>query len=1027
MAWGYAKTAMGVAASDLTFSAEFLQLEEMTQVGDPNPVNFSVNNQWGAHFLDMTIRQVMPPVPPFTYEIIARSFVFVPTIFDEVVVGSWTSGVWSGPSSYALSPTTESGPFDVYKKREEEPRASTNLCSTAQLAMPHVWGSDDYDFIKRTGIGATTYGLTSQVLAPSQNFLPGSTVTIAINLLAGSHVLDPVNGDVGRIYDLNVGAGSNINFDGYRDPVVGSHSGVHVEGRGTSVYLVVDNYQVAGRIDHRFSLTVYADTRVTYNLALRDWDTAHAGGQFQVPADSGIGTKTVSAPYSETVTYSRKSWDPSLHNLPDLEVSIDPTWAADNEEDVDPDDLPCLIEERPLDMTASTFAGLKVRRKPSVSWQYPSDATDWPSLWASSDMGMSVTNAGGAPRITTIQVAATASDAEVSREFDYTTLQTRLASAPFGWPRSYQFLHHLPDEDVWAWNQYPVIKLSYDCDLATSVDITVDYFILIVSDNHTGPRVVTFEWEPHSVTKTLSLANGVAQVVYTDLQEDADRHIMIVDKITLSDIQGDGGTDPWTFVINNWELIASEPDGATETGKFTLTHTTPRPDSGGLPIAYVWLRCTADGTRCFKVPDEWRTQLGEQGVPGVNGSAGGVNDFMETVGYYYRTIARQEGMEVEDITNLLAAGDAGLNCIQGAALFDASYEDAFGNHMLEDLYTGDVKETLDSTIIDSVSAHSTVPIVPYVGVVYPCSGTPDPLPCDVTKIIHGNLHGIVRSGGVRVSGQNVWTWERDVGGGGETSLGLEATDLYGRWSRSGKSGVRELKQAGVSTTSDSDDVATWYRVLNELRRWVQAGAALALGEPHMDEDAAGLVYQVYTDAEGAVYCRHLDNADVWTDVQQPFPGLGYSLPSITTTSDGDGSLVVAATRDTTTDVVRSRTKGILWPWVEVLGVHIGNGLQGTIIWERAPGIVYAVGWILDQVVLRASGRKDLQAEALYTVGGTPFYEVLVFDVPLGVDEEVPRMAVIRHTDGSILVSVNKASEIVTLRCRSYLEGFLEVV
>ena len=979
---------------------------------------------------------------------------------EETLTGLWvynnlpppdTGYEWTGNASEGYAAATELDSLNLYKWRDldgELPVFSggpTSATSPLHGAMRSVWGctdGDTYSTSADSGVVGASDSDAGNTLTPTTGTwdYPGMSIALGVSTTPGYDVTGLIAEWTGVTY-----LGETVDFTGIDETT----NGLRILGSvGTLQLYVVDRSLVPGG-GYSFGFTYGAPLDVSYDLVLLDWDAAYASATgyygddyvFSIPNDDGYGRKLVAASYQAEVRYLLRSWVTEQRPW-DMYIALDAAWASEQDELVDPDDLPCVIEERGLAMTLGVgeewvdwvWLGLNIRRAHETSIQFPSDATDWPSTWGTVSGGLTVVNAGAAPRITTVTVAPAASGGAITRTLNHDDLDWLLSTAvgegldTYGAPDMFMYWHHSgPNDngapatgaDVTSAMQYVVWRLDCDSEEAATLQLTVEYSTATVAWTHDNADDPVVTWTTGlTVVKSLSIADAAGQSVYFDIAAAADVNLMRIDSLELSGFNGVGAD--WDFVINDLVFVCSEPDGAVETGKTTFTATMPRPDDGGMPLSYTWFRLTCDGQRGALIPDEIRSPLGDNGIIGVDYRVTGATNVSRMMELHtlYGHLARLEGIEVEGITDLLDPGPQ-ANCQNGQTEYDAAFVDAAANDMLDgDLWSGDVGETTDLPLTDDGN-YTNVPVRVRVGRSYMASGTT--LPIIVRKRIHGNLHGCVRSAGARVYDDEVYTFEKPVGGtvADAVNLGHEHTDKWGRWSRDTMSGGRENRLIGVSLTSDAADVATWYSTLNELRRWIGTEGE-DWWQPNMCVDGAGLCWVVARNSTGAVW-TWLWDADTNLPVQtgQPFSDAGYERPTITAGSDG--ALLVAATKGGNMLFSRSRTRAK--SWAVVTTATIGLGLENGDAKNRN-GVTYVCGWAANEIIFRASSATALTLEVLYD-DGTPYTELVVCAADPGGDP-TPWSTIQRIDDGCVRIAVGIGGDIKFYECRNYADGFTEV-
>jgi len=549
---------------------------------------------------------------------------------------------------------------------------------------------------------------------------------------------------------------------------------------------------------------------------------------------------------------------------------VNAAWAAANYENVDPTDLPCTIEESGLGCDPEVeWEGFAVRRSAAVGVQKPADASALPSLWNP----LVDTRVEQGTIITEVYIQPGATAASVRRTLleDYFRLYiTSTGIATYGLPGAYRNLKHQAESDVWNWENYKFLELSYTSGHAQRIWLTVEYWANTVTDSHVtgGERVTDFLNEnPSRTLQSVAFAIDIIQTepsqiatAYIDLAMPDLPELRHVYRLTLSGFENETESE-WLFCIVDLRLVQRNPTSGAETGLTDAKITFARPD-GGLPISYTGFTATAEGDRCCRPPDQIHTLCGEAGLDfceRLTGSGSGtILDFMRTLPEWFTELNRQEGFSVS------GAGDSPMPCQFGHSTYDAAFVDADGNDMLGGtLYTGDVQEQIDTVI---GTDPTVLPVLPRVGTVYLAAGTP--ITCKVIKRVHGSAHGLMHSGGVRAGpDETVALWEQNTG-----LITTCLTDDWSRWAFKGKPGVRELLALGISTSEDAEP-ATWVQIYNELRVWAQAipGGCPRVALAYCKQSGHAMVLR----SDGTqIYSKEtLDNGVTWNGEEVAFAGV----------------------------------------------------------------------------------------------------------------------------------------------------------
>jgi len=938
----------------------------------------------------------------------------------------------------------------LYKQRiavDPLPGELSYVCHPLQLEMHYAWGNVD-GYTDACGSSIETDSVSSKTMTPSDGTRSLPSLVIGLGI---QPTLSGVSGVVAKWEDLTY-LGYSVDLSGYSY----EGNGVTAEGSGDTLTLTVVDATEIPSGGAGVSLTIYAPVIVDFDLRGFDWDReysgsgsyysgdtgyAGAGMMFQVPRNypdplSGDMYDEVNSPFVERRIYWAYSWDTTYERLWEVAPTMLAAWATANDENPSPSDLPCTIEERGLDHTLSEgedwadwqWEGFQVGRSASLNVQKPSDATSLPSAWTTSTPGMAVSQDG---EITTVDISSSVENGSISRTFktaptagsdaDYYEWLVGDGLDTYGLPAVYRYLLHLQTCDIWNWCQYPILAIGYDSDKAVTLTLRVLYSDLTIIDTRVTGSTRTEDYIAGGVQRTSGQVleydvefGAGAGTVYVDLAWAQDIKLQHVDGIEFTGFDGDGD---WQWKLTSLKLVATTPDG-TGSGKTTATVTFPRP-SGGLPICYIAFRTTADGQRCCNPPDEAVTLCDEEGLDfcdrltGV--SSGVILDRMVELSSWFITLARQEGMLVDTVTDPTSDDYSGFACDPSHATYQAAFWDADENDMLSGtLYTGDVCETFDLEVA-SDGTETVVPVKPRVGCVYLAAGVP--IPCVVRKHVRGNTHGCVRDGTGRVADISVYSFERNPANGTIVALQTDTTDAWGRWSRKGLGGGREQWRIAATTTDSSAGITSWLKVYNELRQWVGSFDE-SLWYPNLDIDGGGVAWIAATDGDTIVHVGYLDpkaTETVW--VEKPFGGArGYAWPSIACLDDG--GVLVAATHNEGTVLARSRDRGATW---STITMGIGSGYQyGDICYRH--GITYVCGWQNDAIRFQASGAEALTGEDL--IVGTD--ELTVCTAVVNSGDEIPRSSIVTADDRGVVVAVSQDGVLTYYRCRSYGSGFVEV-
>ena len=929
---------------------------------------------------------------------------------------------WVGLDEVTVALSGSISTLSAYKMRDAEPMPDfgdsgpDSPCHPLHLGMKYAWGSSD--FTKAATCGAASASGGGNVLPPSWAASGGGTADlgfVAFSLGMEDEVLVNVTGLVARLSSCVV-AGESVSFDGFAEEAFG----LRVVGSGDSLSLYMDDPAGVPLYGAAVQASVYFPIIIDYDLKCYDWGQAYPGAQFAIPDQYG-GYEVVAAPFAGQRVYGKASWDDPVRSRPwNVVVDLDPDWANAVYEAVDPNDLPCTIEESGLSCDPDdTLDSVTITRPETLAVQLPADAGGaLPSGWSTASTGLSVTQDG---QTTKVAVGTTASGGEITRDFE-TDYYERL-DAPAALPDDYLDLLHAAGDDVWNWEQYKFLKVEWENDgPSQALTLTVGYSEVVVSDNHLtdSTRIGEFSYTRTEKTAAWTFdAAGPTGSVVLDLSYPDSPWLQHVDSLTLTGFTGDPGGS-FEFRVMDIALTQWDPIDSTAVGQVGIKVVFPRPGDGGLPISYTAFTAHADGDRACRPPDQIAALCGEQGIDFVEylrgAETGTILDYMRSATQFYNVLAVQEGFAL--------AGGADL--VNGGAGFDALFVDA-GYDMLGQLYAGDFLERIDAGgDAGSWVAHdyeSVLKVRPRVGTVYPASGVP--LEVRVRKMLRGNLHGIVRDSG---------TFER-VGADVEVKLWADGSVLQmcltNHWSWAGfnaDGGGRETSDLGLTAGAAAGAPGTTYSyVRNELRRWCPLEFAVAAGAcPNMDFDFSGTLWRVVgarPGEEGAVGCAYLfPSVGVWVDVVAPFAGEVWSRPTVACWWNGWLSCVATRAADGTADVSISRDRGRSW---EVFtSPELTAGLENVDHCVRNC-VLYVVGWFaeLEDVVVRAS--SDLAAlttDVLYT-DGSPYETRKVCDAP-GATGAAPIVTIERNGAGELWVCVGQLSGVVeTYNCRAFFSGF----
>jgi len=785
-----------------------------------------------------------------------------------------TDWTWDGAATAEEAASGSQETLHLYKQRQVMdplPNDLASPCHPLHLEMHYAWGNVE-GYTDQCGSSIVSDSVGGKTMTPSDGTRDLAALVVGLGIAQPDAA---VSGVVARWTNLRY-LGESVDLSDFNY----SADGVEVVGDGDTLTLSVTNWAQIPSGGAGSSATIYAPIIVYFDLIGYDWGieaTSGGGGamEFDIPRnypdpETGSMVDQVSSHYVERRTYWNYSWKTGYVRPWSLSPMVNAAWAAANYENVDPTDLPCTIEESGLGCDPEVeWEGFAVRRSAAVGVQKPADASALPSLWNP----LVDTRVEQGTIITEVYIQPGATAASVRRTLleDYFRLYiTSTGIATYGLPGAYRNLKHQAESDVWNWENYKFLELSYTSGHAQRIWLTVEYWANTVTDSHVtgGERVTDFLNEnPSRTLQSVAFAIDIIQTepsqiatAYIDLAMPDLPELRHVYRLTLSGFENETESE-WLFCIVDLRLVQRNPTSGAETGLTDAKITFARPD-GGLPISYTGFTATAEGDRCCRPPDQIHTLCGEAGLDfceRLTGSGSGtILDFMRTLPEWFTELNRQEGFSVS------GAGDSPMPCQFGHSTYDAAFVDADGNDMLGGtLYTGDVQEQIDTVI---GTDPTVLPVLPRVGTVYLAAGTP--ITCKVIKRVHGSAHGLMHSGGVRAGpDETVALWEQNTG-----LITTCLTDDWSRWAFKGKPGVRELLALGISTSEDAEP-ATWVQIYNELRVWAQAipGGCPRVALAYCKQSGHAMVLR----SDGTqIYSKEtLDNGVTWNGEEVAFAGV----------------------------------------------------------------------------------------------------------------------------------------------------------
>jgi len=750
--------------------------------------------------------------------------------------GTWVRGssppysyTYTGSSTFSVAASGLAGPFDLYKSRDTEPMPEyedgpSSPCHPLHFGMKYCWGTDGtYSVSVDASLCSDTTSHPRMVPSWAGGG-GGSTDLFPLFLDLGMTrtPLGAISGLVARITNVRFAWGdsySYADFTGFDTTSVG----LHCIGNGCSLELYCVTWSQVPLYGVGFSLAIYPPVIIEYNLKAKSWDKDYSGAQFTIPSNNtSASTMNVDAPYAERVSYWQNSWDTASQRVWTFSPRLNTEWMASASELVDPADWACTIEEHGLAFATSgesyglyDWSHFHPVRNMTCSVQWPWDSETMPSQWISvgGELGIDQVE-----RVTKIDVGPHVSNAAIRRTLKDDYLSYRCTSdgaEEYGLPQAYQYLRHSQGNDICCWEDYKYLKLTYYSEANATLTLTVRNNAVSMSDTHeTSWEDRKSAWlssivvtpEEHTFQVPIYVAGGVT---YIGLEDMIDRKLQHVYELELSGFSNTSETSWWLFEIRDLELVPYNPTQGTETGKVDCKVVYTRPDPGGLPISYEAWTTTAEGSRAARPPDQFRALCGEEGFAFVEPSRGSgtgiIMDHLKEISSVYQQINRLEGFSIDDHGQWASTASEYMG-----AFVDSSASDMLGGS----LYFSDIAECVDRQISSSVT---TFPVRPRVGTLYAAAGFP--LPCQVVKILQGNIHGIARSGWMRRASASVYLFQRDLEGS-MSRVETCITDDWGRFHFLGKRGAQELFDAGVSAVDSASCVTTWYTdIVNELRHW----------------------------------------------------------------------------------------------------------------------------------------------------------------------------------------------------------------
>jgi hypothetical protein len=869
-------------------------------------------------------------------------------------------------------------------------------CHPNHMCVCYAWGSHPDTHTQTSTMGGATDSTAGLDMVAHIDFDAGPPITPIE--ASGTCDLAPIvltlgiSADPGKTLSGVIAewTGISYNANDLSWPVdldfVVERNGLKWTGAGSTFTLEVTDWESIA-VDE-LTVTIYPPTVCTFDLSAYNWNTAMSA-EWTIPDALGTGTEDVAGGITSRVWNKSNQDDPARARIWSVAPYLAGAWATTADEATS--DLPCTIEERGLTLPTDEkgawvdwlWSHFPIRRKPSTSFQLPWDAGGTlPSSWDAQDAAVTVSQVG---IDTTITVDTTA-----------TNSCSAAGSAAYGAPQCYQRSIHLADSDVWCWEQWQFLKVSYTSDKAATLTLRIDYDLDTVWDDHESGagRVLTYSTASLYMTRTLTVAAG-ANVAWIDLQAPTEQSLRHVRAVTISGFVGD--TADWEFTLNDIELHEWNPQDSTEAGRYDTKVVFPRPDAqSGLPISYTGMTSTADGLRCIRPPDQMVTLCDEHGFDFCEylRSGGDILDHLWNIGYWFRGLADQEGIEVDfDPADDPAVWEPGE-----ATCYDPYFIDADANDMLEGYLTvGDVVETMDKLLITSDASYTALPVRIRVGRVY-LAACFNPY-CVVEKRVHGQVHGVLRTpSGARAGAANpVQLYELD--GAFETLVGSQDTDDWSRYYFA--TGGHEKFPLVVTTdelppsTSAPGSHTANQQVYNELRTWIDAYLTCPCKAvsiiPCLNGDTAWRAFE----GSGSVWVqRSADGGRTWGMLYEAGTGISPSL-----TRDQAGRVILSWQGTDSGSIVQK--------------IRVVNAVGGSELILRTgrtcPSIhVGRRGAYIYVVDLSETAPYDVQfAQAVYQAGTWTTSTALAVTVDTGVDAVTP--SVTELPNGSIAVCYSKTN------------------
>ena len=779
-------------------------------------------------------------------------------------VGTWNrdSGfywTYTGPATYSVGVSTLMDSLTVFQmvdRDSEIPEALSNPCHALHGSMKRAWGSPSY---AATANGTIVDDSTADnVLTPVWAADGGGTTDLPVLALTLGVIIA-----ISTLEGEKLASWTNVTYNGIAIDFSGvliEQNGMRLQGYGGALNLFLLDSSAAD--DEAITCVVWAPMPIRYRLRGYKWG-ATAPVQFDIPQHGAV-SGPVTGDFEQVVTYTKNSGDATQSRpFEGIKVNVNYPWTGDTDEDVEPVDLRCTIEESDLLMDPdNTWQGFQVLRADHIHIQKPEDLgpTDpLPSAWTAVQQCAVEQEGGGTGLRTTVTLDAGATAGAILRTLaeDYFSYYTSKAVGggieEYGLPIAYQLLKHRTGSDIWNWENFGFLVLSYTSELPQALELVVScYEVTVIDDHMTGSErvanlVVGAVWR--TVVYPLVLPAALTSTDFViDLQSEGAAWLQHVASLELRGFVGQPEITT-EFTIEDLVLQQYDPTLEENTGQTLVKIAFARPGSSGymgteesgLPISYTAMTLTAEGARSVRPPDQIVTLCEEAGldfVERITGRVSGIiDDHIWIVQYWATLLNNQEGYTVVDADASPPPWDP------THATYSGAFIDAEDNDMLGGLLCSDFVEQLDGPILTDPTV---LPMRPRVGVIYPVAGIEQT--CYVDHILDGSLHGLGRQGnGTRaVPGVQVELWEP-----GGAVVDTSATDHWGGFRFYG-AGARENR--GACYRRVGGNVVGPWAIFNRIRQWIEPILELT-GPPDLARDIYGRVWVAFC-AGGHIYCAY---------------------------------------------------------------------------------------------------------------------------------------------------------------------------